>query len=264
VAQAAEEIRSGRTVSLAAAVENEVSLDNPDPSQHRMTGPSEPEAGSSLQFALDRLAMNIHGNADSHLDALSHVMYQGTLYNGVPADKVGVSGGTELSLDVTRDGIVGRGVLLDIPRVEGRRWLEPGECVTGEALAAAETTQHVTVGPGDLLFVRVGHRPRRDHYGPWDAAQARAGLHPAAMRFLAERRVALLGSDGNNDTAPSVVTGVGFRCTCSRSTRWACSSSTTSISSSYWLSVRSRTAGPSCASSRRCACPLPPVRRSTP
>ena len=35
VAQAAKEIRSGRTVSLAAAVENEVSQDNPDPSQHR-------------------------------------------------------------------------------------------------------------------------------------------------------------------------------------------------------------------------------------
>ena len=210
MAQAAEEIRSGRTVSLAAAVENEVSLDNPDPCQHQMTGPSEPEVGSSLQFATDRLAMNIHGNADSHLDALTHVQYQGTLYNGVPADKVGVSGPTGLSVDVARDGIVGRGVLLDIPRLEGRRWLEPGESVTGEALAAAETAQHVTVGPGDLLFVRVGHRPRRDHYGPWDAAQARAGLHPAAMQFLAERRVALLGSDSNNDTAPSVVAGVGF------------------------------------------------------
>jgi hypothetical protein len=31
------------------------------------------------------------------------------------------------------------------------------------------------------------------------------GCIPAAMQFLAERRVALLGSDGNNDTAPSVV-----------------------------------------------------------
>src|SRR5512132_3103744 len=104
-----------------------------------MTGPSEPEFGSSLQFSLDRLAMNIHGNADSHLDALTHVQYQGTLYNGVPADQVGVSGATGLSLDVARDRIGGRGVLLDIPRVEGRRWLEPGESVTGEALAAAET-----------------------------------------------------------------------------------------------------------------------------
>jgi len=76
--------------STPDSTENEVSLDNPDPCQHRMTGPSEPEVGSSLQFSLDRLAMNIHGNADSHLDALTHVQYQGTLYNGVRADKVGV------------------------------------------------------------------------------------------------------------------------------------------------------------------------------
>jgi hypothetical protein len=119
VAQAALEIRSGRTVSLAAPVENELSLDNPDPCEHQMTGGTEPEVVSGLHFALDRLAMNIHGNADSHLDALCHVLYEGTLYNGVPRDKLGVSGAAELSVDVARDGIVGRGVLLDIPRVEG-------------------------------------------------------------------------------------------------------------------------------------------------
>jgi kynurenine formamidase len=210
VAQAAREIRSGRTVSMAAAVENEVTADNPEPCQHDMTAGTEPDVDESLHFAADRLTMNIHGNADSHLDALCHVMYGGTLYNGVPLDKLSVSGAAELSVDTARNGIVGRGVLLDIPRLEGRPWLEPGESVTGEELAAAETAQHVTVAQGDLLFVRVGHRPRRDHYGPWDAAQERAGLHPTAMDFLAERRVAVLGSDSNNDTAPSVAATVEF------------------------------------------------------
>lgn len=66
------------------------------------------------------------------------------------------------------------------------------------------------VGPGDLLLVRVGHRRRREELGPWDAARERAGLHPAALEFLAERRVAVLGSDGDNDTAPSPVHGVDF------------------------------------------------------
>lgn len=210
VAQAAREIRSGRTVSLASAVETDISLDNPDPCQHQMTGGTEPVVDSDLHFALDRLAMNIHGNADSHLDALCHVLYNGTLYNGVPADRVGMLGAAELSVDVARNGIVGRGVLLDIPRLEGRAWLEPGETVSGDALAAAEATQHVSVRQGDLLFVRVGHRPRRNHYGPWDAARARAGLHPSALEFVADRRVAVLGSDGNNDTAPSVAAGVAF------------------------------------------------------
>jgi kynurenine formamidase len=210
VAQAAREVRSGRTVSMAAAIENDVTPDNPEPCRHQMTAGTESEFDSSLHFAADRVAMNIHSNADSHLDALCHVLYKGTMYNGVPRDKVTVRGAAELSVDVARNGIVGRGVLLDIPRLEGRAWLEPGEYVTGEALAAAETAQHVRVGQGDLLFVRVGHRPRRDHYGPWDAAQERAGLHPTAMEFLAERRVAVMGSDGNNDTAPSVAATVEF------------------------------------------------------
>lgn len=56
--------------------------------------------------------------------------------------------------------------------------------------------------PSDLLFVRVGHR-RREEPGPWDAVRLRAGLHPQAMEYLAERRVAVLGSDGNSDSRPT-------------------------------------------------------------
>jgi kynurenine formamidase len=58
--------------------------------------------------------------------------------------------------------------------------------------------------------VRVGHRRRRTELGPWKVAEARPGLHPTALEFLAERRVAVLGSDGNNDTAPSTTLGVSF------------------------------------------------------
>ena len=68
----------------------------------------------------------------------------------------------------------------------------------------------VRIGTGDVVFVRVGHRRRRDELGAWDAAGARAGLHPTALLLLAERGVAALGSDGNNDTAPSTTAGVDF------------------------------------------------------
>jgi kynurenine formamidase len=95
-------------------------------------------------------------------------------------------------------------------RLRGTRWLEPGDHVTGSDLTQAEGAQGVRVGQGDVLFVRVGHRRRRRELGPWDASTARAGLHPTAVSFLAERQVALLGSDGNNDTAPSSVEGVEF------------------------------------------------------
>ena len=211
VLAAVREIRLGRTAPLGAAIETEVTLDNPDPCVHQMTSPTGDQADrAGLSFAMDRVAMNIHGNADSHIDALCHVIYRAFLYNKVPADSITASGASELSINVARDGIVGRGVLLDIPRLSGRSWLEPGEHVTAEDLRRAEAAQQVVVGEGDLLFVRVGHRYRRAALGPWDAAGARAGFHPTALEFMVERRVAVLGSDSNNDTAPSLVDGVDF------------------------------------------------------
>jgi kynurenine formamidase len=209
VLAAAGEIRLGRTVSLAAPIETDLTLDQPEPAIHDMKGrPGEDADPEGLTFAQDRLGINVHGDADSHIDALCHAMYLKTLYNGVPAAAVTRHGADELSIEVARDGIAGRGVLLDIPRLRGVSWLEPGDLVTAEDLAQAAAAQRVTVGPGDLLFVRVGHRRRRGELGPWDAAAARAGLHPEALEFVAEREVAVLGSDSNSDVSPSVAEGV--------------------------------------------------------
>jgi kynurenine formamidase len=211
VVAAASDVRDGRTVSLAAPIETRAAADNPDPAVHQMTSSADDTDGASgLSFAMDRLAMNIHGNADSHIDALCHVIFDGKLYNGFAADSVTATGAAELSIDLAGQGIAGRGLLLDIPRVRGVPWLEPGDHVTADDLLAAESARFDRIEQGDLLFVRVGHRARRQALGPWDAAAARAGLHPAALELLAERRITVLGSDGNNDTAPSAVEGVDF------------------------------------------------------
>jgi kynurenine formamidase len=211
VIEAAGQIRLGRHVSLAAEIEHLPGPDNQDPARHQMLSPAGAEASpAGLAFAYDRFAMNIHGDADTHLDALCHVIFDGTLYNALAPDAVTQAGAQELAVDTAHAGLVGRGVLLDIPRTRGVRWLEPGHHVTAEDLTAAEAAQGVRVGEGDLLFVRVGHRRRKREFGAWDAAAARAGLHPEAMQFVADRRVALLGSDGNSDCAPSVVAGVDF------------------------------------------------------
>jgi kynurenine formamidase len=207
---AAREVQLGQAVTLAAPLAGSAA-DNPEPgARHMKRLPHEPSDVAGVSFAADQLVMNIHGDVDSHIDALSHVSYNGTLYNGVAPGVVTSNGASELSIDDARDGIVGRGVLLDIPRLRGVDWLEPGDHVTADELTGAETAQQVRVGPGDLLFVRVGHRRRRGDLGPWDVAASRAGLHPLAVEFLAERQVATLGCDSNSDTAPSVVEDVAF------------------------------------------------------
>ena len=96
--------------------------------------------------------------------------------------------------------------------------------MTGTRWAAAERDQGVRAGRGDIVCVRVGHRRRRNEQGPWDAAKARAGsCIPSVLSVLAERQIAVLGGDGNSDTAPSPVAASISLCTCSPSTRWACS-----------------------------------------
>jgi kynurenine formamidase len=210
LAAAAGEVRAGRTVTMAAPLASS-GPDNPEPgARHMKRLPAEPSDVPGVSFAADQITMNVHGDVDSHIDALCHVSYDGTLYNGVPASVVSSRGAAEMSIDDARDGIVGRGVLLDIPRLRGVSWLDPGEHVTAAELAAAEQAQQVRAGPGDLLFVRVGHRRRRDELGPWEVARSRAGLHPDTAEYLAERQVAALGCDSNSDTAPSVVDGVAF------------------------------------------------------
>jgi kynurenine formamidase len=210
VLAAAGEVRLGRTVTLEAPIQTRAAPDNPQPAVHEMIATGDQADPAGLSFAEDRLSMNVHGNADSHIDALSHVMYQARLYNDVPASTVTANGAAELSIAVASDGIVGRGVLLDIPRLRGVRWLEPGDHVTADDLTRAEEAQQVRVGQGDLLLVRVGHRRRQTELGAWDSAASRAGLHPTAVEFVAERRVAVLGSDSNNDTSPSAAEGVDF------------------------------------------------------
>ena len=210
VVAAAGEVRAGQTVTMAAPLARS-GPDNPEPgARHMKRLPAEPSDVPGVSFAADQIIMNVHGDVDTHIDALCHVSYDGTLYNGVTPAVVSSRGAAELSIDDARDGIVGRGVLLDIPRLRGVAWLEPGEHVTAADLVAAEQAQRVRVGPGDLLFVRVGHRRRRGELGPWEVARSRAGLHPDAAEYLAARQVAALGCDSNSDTAPSVVDGVAF------------------------------------------------------
>lgn len=212
VLAAVGEVRSGRTVSLAAPVETRGGPDDAEPAEHRLTAPPHGKpAESGLDLARDRFSMNVHSDADTHLDALCHVIYEGTLHGGIPAtDALSPDGSSALSVELARHGIVGRGVLLDIPRLHGLSWLEPGSHVTAEDLIAAEARQGIRVRRGDILLVRVGHRRRREELGPWDVTRARAGLHPNALEFMASREVAVLGSDGDNDTVPSPVREVAL------------------------------------------------------
>jgi len=211
VVGAAGLVRDGITVSMSFPVDTAAAAHNPHPATYRITRLPDPDADpGSLGFAMDYVGLEYHSDTHTHLDALCHVAFGGLLYNGQPCERVTSRGAAVGSVETLGDGLVGRGVLLDVPRLRGVPWLEPGEHVFADDLEAAERAQGVTVGQGDILLVRTGHARRLAELGPWETAGAKAGLHPTAVPFLAERRIAALGSDGNSDTAPSSTEGIAF------------------------------------------------------
>lgn len=207
VAAAAALVRSGRSVSMSIPLNTTAGPDNPNPVIHYMSTTHDVDvgAGDYLRFATDFLGIQFHGDCHTHIDALCHVAYKGQLYNGRPASLVTSRGALGLDITTSAAGIVGRGVLIDIPRLRGVEWLEPGEAVTRDEIEAAEQAQGVRLGAGDMLVFRTGHHRRRLKLGAWDpgyTGAGRAGLDPYAVTLMHERKISVFLPDGDGETVP--------------------------------------------------------------
>ena len=147
-------------------------------------------------IAIENISIFYHGEVHTHLDALCHFGYKGRLYNGVSFAEVvnAETGCTKMGVHNLQEGIVSRGVLLDIPRLKGVPYLEPGTAVTPDDIVAWEAQAGVRVGPGDVVLLHTGRWLR-----PPDRQDPTAGWHPAVVPWFKERDVAVMGSDGTQD-----------------------------------------------------------------
>jgi Putative cyclase len=197
-------VLSGTTVSCAHVLDTFAAQDNPKPAEHRMTRLPWPERTSwgNTEFASDSLSVHCHGDAHSHVDALCHVGYRGKLHNGWPSRTVTEQGAQFGGLEHMASGIVTRGVLVDLPRLRGVKWLPAGETVEGGELVRAVAETDLSLETGDVLLIRTGHARRRNEEGPWNAASAKAGLHPRSLPWLKEQEIAAIGFDGDGDAEP--------------------------------------------------------------
>jgi kynurenine formamidase len=177
--RAAALVVEGESVSLAHDLATEPLPEHPNPVQHHMLASGDARDANGIpgyEAARDYLALDLHGLSTTHVDALSHMFVRGEMFGGRPASEVRSDGARANTVLSMADGVVGRGVLLDIPRALGSDFLDSGEVVSVADLELAETAQHVRVGPGDVLVVAWG------------------------------RQVAVLGSDGISDPMPFVGT----------------------------------------------------------
>jgi kynurenine formamidase len=164
------------------------------------------EADGRGAMAAEWFGMLFHGLDVTHLDALSHMAWDSSFYNGVAVDRQSPAGGSlELAVTDVATGIVGRGVLLDIPVLTDRTWLEPGEAVRPRQLDEACTRQGVTIEPGDIVLLHTGFAQRRRDLGLHAsiASEGYPGWHAACLPWLHERQVAAIAADTANDARPS-------------------------------------------------------------
>jgi kynurenine formamidase len=201
-AASAARVRSGRAVSCSRPLPTLPAPDNPQPVVHLMLGTATEGWGG------DYFAMAPHGFSNSHIDALCHIFHEGKLYNGYAIERVTAHGALELGIHELRDGIVSRGILLDVPRARQVEFLEPGEPIFPDDLESAEALGDARVEPGDVLLVRTGRWGAREARGVRPPAEGLAGLDASCLPWLHERGVAALGCDGVSDVIPSRVEGV--------------------------------------------------------
>jgi kynurenine formamidase len=199
-------VRQGLTVSLAHDLTTRPTSEQPSPAHHHMLASGDALNSSGVpgyQATRDYLGTEVHGLGTTHLDALCHMFVDGQMYNGRPAAQVTSSGASANSVMGAKDGIVGRGVLLDIPGARGVDYLEAGDAVTLADLDNAEERQSVTVGSGDLLIISTGRDARRAD-GPINPfGGGLSGIDADCLDWFHDREIAILAGDGISDRMPA-------------------------------------------------------------
>ena len=155
---AAALVKEGYAVSLSSNADTAKSADNTFPFGHEMIG-----AGTdpNPMFGMDIYTIRYHGLTLTHLDALSHMFYQGKMYNGYSQEQVNRQGAQQLAVTAFKNGLFSRGILMDIPRLKGVKYLELSTPVYPADLDAWEKMAGIKVGSGDIVFIRTGRWSRR-------------------------------------------------------------------------------------------------------
>ena len=163
---------------------------------------------SSVEFrgydwASDNYSISYHGFTVSHMDGLAHLAQDGKLYNGYDASKITPQGFEELGIEAFSDGIISKGVLIDIPLLYGKEYLDAGTKVTKTDILKFEEKYNVKIEKGDVVLVRTGRWSEKSIKGDSDYSKVSAGVDYKIASLLDERQVSVLGSDGTNDAQPS-------------------------------------------------------------
>jgi len=195
-ASAARLARSGRSVSLSRPFPKEPGPGNAFPAQHWMRTLPRGRGG----FAADYYGIFYHGVASTHLDALCHTWDDVGMWNGRdPRKEITFDGAMFGAVDRWADGILTRGVLLDVPGHRGEPHVTQDRPVHGWELEEVCRARGIQLEPGDAVCVYSGREawqaahPDTPYGRPFGGGTSeRPGLHVSCLPFLRDHDVAVL------------------------------------------------------------------------
>ncbi|HEX4936017.1 MAG TPA: cyclase family protein, partial [Gemmatimonadaceae bacterium] len=183
-------VKKNRTVSLARDIVPQPHLQF----GYHVTFPSKRERADVV---LDRFDLVYHGYWVTHVDALCHVGWDGELYNGRPfAGSLTSAGATWCPIDPLLDGIMTRGVLLDVAAGRTEGYVTVDHPVTPKELDAAAARAGVKVEPGDVVVVRNGDEAFRKAHPDWvPRVSPHPGMNISCLEWFREKDIAAISWD---------------------------------------------------------------------
>ena len=183
-------VRKGESISIGRDLVVRESAQSPPSATHALM-----YAGHEPSAALEILTLVPHGFEMTHLDAVAHSFFEGEIYNGRKAAEVVSPDGIAFgSIMAAADGIVTRGVLLDVAAIRGVDYLDADDGIAVADLEAAEELAGTRAGRGDAIFVRSGQALRERSEGPIRDGQ-REGVLAEVVPWLHEREIAVYSGD---------------------------------------------------------------------
>lgn len=128
-------------------------------------------------------------------DALSHIFYDGKMWNGYSANEHTSLGAGRNGIQHWTDRMTLRGVLIDVARFKGVSSLDPGYAISVADLEGALAVQGTAVSPGDAVFVRTGQLgARRGQWSDYAGGDA-PGMSLHTAPWLADNQVVAIATD---------------------------------------------------------------------
>jgi len=188
--EAAKLVRTGRPVSLARPIPVAAAPNNPSPAQHFTQIHEMPDASGA---AVDYIGIQQHGFSVTHIDALCHTWDKHGMWGGKnPKEEISFDGARYGSVDAWRDGIMTRGVLLNVPKHRGVPYVTQDSPVHGWELEEIVAAQQVTIEPGDAVVLYSGLEAYSRDNGPYGRDRYHfPGVHASCLPFIRDHDVAL-------------------------------------------------------------------------